>query len=532
MSSAPLSKPSPAVARSTPAVDRTLDAPAGRVSVAEFTQVEVGPARTAPTAADHYDVVIVGAALAGCATAEAFARADGPHRRRILVVDRHRDVHPRFSGEFIHPRGAQVLDDLGFYDGLSAAGAVDVDGFAVFENADARHVDLPYAGIKGHRPRGLSVHHKVLVRTMRQRLREHRAGHVELLEGWSVNDLVRGPRGEIAGVVLETVGQKRHTVRADLVVGADGKSSSVRKLAGITDEGRETIGFTAGVELHDATLPRGSYAHVFLGAWGPVLAYPILRESDGRVSTRITFDLPRVLPAKGERMKDHIIRTYLPFMPAPLCSEVAAAIRAVRGPLEIAPTVNLPAPTASMPGLVLVGDAAGCSHPITASGMTMGLRDAETLGEQAVRRSDAAEGEAWLDHAALRRYRAEHDRYVPTRQALADAIYEAFRGGGPGARSIRRALFEYWGSGATARSRSMALLSGAERRPHVFLTEYLKTAGHALGTSFSPQHARRYPLGDRVRRATGAAQLARGKLGLVASVMWAQIRPTWMVRSR
>ena len=145
---------------------------------------------------------------------------------------------------------------------------------------------------------------------------------------------------------------------------------------------------------------------------------------------------------------------------------------------------------------------------------------------------DAPEGEPWLDAACLRRYRSEHDRYVPTRQALADAIYEAFRGGGSGARSIRRALFDYWGSGEVARSRSMALLSCAERRPHVFLTEYLKTARHALGTSLSPQHARRYPLGDRVRRATGAATLARGKLGLVAAVMWAQIRPTWMVRSR
>ncbi len=503
---------------------------AAQVSVAHLSEIEAGPQRTAPTLADHYDVVIVGASLAGCAVAEALAQADGTQRRRILVVERHRDVHPRFSGEFIHPSGAQILDDLGFYEALSEAGGVDVDGFAVFENADARHVDLPYAGIKGHRPRGLSIHHKVLVRTMRRTLRERRAGHVELVEGWSVNDLVRGPRGEIAGVVLETVGHKRHTVRADLVVGADGKSSSVRKLAGISDEGRETIGFTAGVEIHDATLPRGSYAHVFLGAWGPVLAYPILRE-DGRVSTRVTFDLPRILPAKGARMKEHIMRAYLPFIPAPLCTEVARALQQIRGPLEIAPTVNLPAPTAAMPGLVLVGDAGGCSHPITASGMTMGLRDAATLGEQAVRRAGADPDEPWFDDAALRRYRAEHDRYVPTRQALADAIYEAFRGGGMGARSIRRALFEYWGSGPTARTRSMALLSGAERRPHVFLTEYLKTAGHALGTSFSPRHARRYPLGDRVRRATGAAQLAKGKLGLVAAVMWAQIRPTWMVRS-
>lgn len=480
----------------------------------------------------HYDVVIVGAGLAGCATARALARADRYQRRKILVVDRYKDVHPRFSGELIHPRGAQILDDLGLFSALHAAGGIEVGGFAVFEHADAPFVDLSYADVPRERPRGLSIHHKDLVRTLRRDLRSdpHGSAHpVELLEGWAVADLCR--RGDrIAGVVLEGKGGRRHEVRADLVIAADGKGSTVRKLAGISDEGRATIGFTAGVELRNASLPRPGYAHVFLGAWGPVLAYPILREADGTVRTRITFDLPRELPVKGNAIKQHLLRSYVPFVPAPLSAEIAAAVMAHRGPLEMAPTVNLPAPSAAMPGLVLVGDAAGCSHPITASGMTMGLRDAETLGLQAQRRADAPDGEPWLDGESLRRYRAEHDRYVPTRQALADAIYEAFRGGEDGSRAIRRALFGYWGSGSTARSRSMALLSCSERRPHVFLTEYLKTARHALETSLVPQHASMYPVGDRVRRARGAAKLARNKLGLVAAVMWAQVRPTWLTR--
>jgi 2-polyprenyl-6-methoxyphenol hydroxylase-like FAD-dependent oxidoreductase len=475
----------------------------------------------------HYDVVIVGAGLAGCATARALALADGTRRRRrILVIDRYRDVHPRFSGELIHPRGAQILDDLGLFAALHAAGGVEVGGFAVFEHADAPFVDLAYADVPRERPRGLSIHHKDLVRTLRRQLRED---PVELLEGLPVEGLRRqGDR--IAGVVLEGKDGRRHELRADLVIAADGKGSTVRKLAGISDEGRETIGFTAGLELRDASLPRPGYAHVFLGAWGPVLAYPILREPSGTIRTRVTIDLPRELPVKGPALKQHVLRAYVPFVPAPLSALIAAAIAAHRGPLEIAPTVNLPAPSAVLPGLALVGDAAGCSHPITASGMTMGLRDAETLGVQARRRADAPDGEPWLDAESLRRYRAEHDRYVPTRQALADAIYEAFRGGEDGSRAIRRALFDYWSSGDTARSRSMALLSCSERRPHVFLSEYLKTARHALETSLVPQHASAYPVGDRVRRAKGAAKLARDKLGLVAQVMWAQVRPGWLTR--
>ncbi|MBV1858817.1 MAG: FAD-dependent monooxygenase, partial [Nannocystaceae bacterium] len=354
------------------------------------------------------------------------------------------------------------------------------------------------------------------------------AGGIDMREGWSLIDLVRDNSGRIGGVILLDAEKGRHTLTCDLVVAADGKNSSVRKLAGIGDEGRETIGFTAGVSVTNATLSRDTYAHVMLGAWGPVLAYPIQNEKDGTVTTRVTIDLPKELPAKGAALKDHLLDAYIPFLPAPLSTEVAAAIRKHPGNLYMAPTVSLPAPSAVQPGIALVGDAGGCSHPITASGMTMGLRDAETLAQEASRRADTPTDEVWLNAAALRRYRAQHDRYVPTRQALADAIYEAFRGEREGSRAIRRALFEYWGSGKSARSRSMSLLSCSESRPSVFLTEYFKTARHALSSSLIPQHARRYPVADRVRRARGAASLAKDKLGLVAAVMWAQIRPSWM----
>jgi 2-polyprenyl-6-methoxyphenol hydroxylase-like FAD-dependent oxidoreductase len=478
---------------------------------------------------NRFDVVIIGAGLTGCATAAALAQADPQRQRKILLLDKCKGVHPQFSGELIHPRGAQILDDLGFYAPLSAAGGVDVDGFVVFENADARHIELDYASVPGERPRGVSVHHKTLVRTLRRELQLR--GGVELREGWSLLDLCRDERGGIAGVVVQDPGKQPYTIECDLLVAADGKGSTVRKLAGIGDEGRQILGFTAGVEVENAALPRPTYAQVLLGAWGPVLAYPIERAADGTLTSRITFDLPKDLPAKGLRLKEYLLRAYVPFIPAPLSAQVATAVLGHRGCLEMAPTVNLPAPTAAMPGLALVGDAAGCSHPITASGMTMGLRDAETLGQEGRRRMNVPAGQPWIDFASLRRYRAEHDRYVPTRQALADAIYEAFRGGQEGPRAIRRALFEYWGSSNVARQRSMSLLSCSEGRASVFLTEYLKTARHALEASFVPQHASHFPMGDRVRKARGAARLAKDKLGLVAQVMWAQVRPSWLPRT-
>lgn len=477
-----------------------------------------------PTFASHYDVVVVGAGVAGCAVAQSLALADEDGARRILVVDLHKDVSPRFSGEMIHPRGADVLDRLGFYEPLRQAGAVDVPGFSVLEHAGADTLELRYADVEHQRPMGISVHHKTLIRVMR-RFIETRP-NISLRAGYRVVDLLReGDR--VCGVVIKD-GANRIEVAADLVIAADGKASSTRKLAGIADE-RTCLGFTAGVEIVDAAVPTPMAANVILGAVGPVLCYPIESRGDGSVIYRMTFDLPNDLPAKGRELGRYIQQAFVPYLPQRLAEQTHAAIeeRIQHKPLEMAPTFNLPAPPATLPGLCLVGDAAGCSHPITASGMTMGLLDAMVLGEQAHQRN-AAPGEVWIDERAVRRYRFEHDRYVPTRQALADAIYESFRGEGVGARAIQKALFSYWRASPGNRRRSLALLSCAEGRPRVFLSEYLRAAGHAVQTGLRPDYAPHYPIADRLRRVGGAVDMARSKLGLVAEVAWAQVRPGWM----
>jgi squalene monooxygenase len=471
--------------------------------------------------ASRYDVVIVGAGIAGCAVAQALARADQRRRRSILLVDLHRGVSPRFSGEFIHPRGAEVLDDLGFYNRLVAAGAVDVDGFVVMEDAEqSEPVVLDYRSIPNERPRGLSVHHKTLVKVMREIVLERE--QVTLREGWRVIDLVRdGER--ICGVLLRGPEGRDVEVRCDLVVAADGKASTVRKLAGIGDS-RQSLGFTAGIELDGARLSHPLHANVILGGPGPMLCYPIARRPDGVLRFRLTFDLPHALPAKGLELGDYLLDAFVPYLPGPLSEAAAEGLRTRARTPEMAPTFSLPAPPATAPGLVLVGDAAGCSHPITASGMTMGLLDAKYIGREARRRAEVGVGQPWLDDGSLRRYRVEHDRYVPTRQALADAIFEAFRGEGEGARGIRRALFSYWRSGDRQRMRSLALLACAERRPRIFLAEYLKTAHHVVHSSLAPRHASHFPVLDRLRQVQGAVGLAGTKVGLVAQVALAQFR--------
>jgi 2-polyprenyl-6-methoxyphenol hydroxylase-like FAD-dependent oxidoreductase len=324
--------------------------------------------------------------------------------------------------------------------------------------------------------------------------------------------------GSTCGVILRDADARDVEVRCDLVIAADGKASTVRKLAGIADA-RQSLGFTAGLEVSGARLAHPLHANVILGGPGPMLCYPISRGVDGGLNFRLTFDLPHALPAKGHELADYLLDAFVPYLPGPLSESVAESLQARRArSLEMAPTFTLPAPPATAPGLALVGDAAGCSHPITASGMTMGLLDAHYLGREARRRAEVSAEQPWLDDRSLRRYRTEHDRYVPTRQALADAIFEAFRGEDEGARGIRRALFSYWRSGERQRTRSLALLACAERRPRIFLAEYLKTAQHVVHSSLAPRHASHFPVRDRLRLVHDAVGLAGTKVGIVAQV--------------
>lgn len=476
------------------------------------------------------DVLVIGAGMAGCATAQALALAGGDHRQ-ICLVDRHRGVCPRFAGEFIHPRGAQVLEDLGFMAPLLAAGAVEVAGFAVLERVDGRYVELPYSLLPDARPRGLAVHHKTLVRTMRRIVASQPS--VALCEGWSIAELLRDEAGRVCGASLRGKSEGRTVTRdvyADTVIGADGKSSATRRLAQLPEQ-RSQVGFTVGLSLTDAAVPGPMFGNVVLGAWGPMLIYPIEHLADGSLHYRMTLDLPPALPAKGRQLFDFIRTTFVPFLPNPLAAQTAEALdraEASGQALPMAPTVNLSTPSAIAPGLLLVGDAAGCSHPITASGMTMGLRDAEVVGRLA---AEVAAGTGpWLGERELCRYKVLHDRYVPTRQALAEAIYQVFRGGDAGARAIQDALFDYWGSSQRARERSLSLLSCAEGRPHVFISEYLRAARYAMRVCIQPRYARNLPVVDRLRTARGAAQLAGGKLGQVAQVVWANVRPQWTMQ--
>jgi 2-polyprenyl-6-methoxyphenol hydroxylase-like FAD-dependent oxidoreductase len=293
-------------------------------------------------------------------------------------------------------------------------------------------------------------------------------------------------------------------VRAHLVIACDGRHSKLRTLLGI-EERATLLSFTAAALLADCDLPRPGFGHIFLDGWGPVLAYPI-----GGRDARACIDLPADLDRGTEAVIARIREGSLPSLPESVRRSLGRALDA--GEIEVAANYSIRTDECWVPGAALVGDACGCSHPLTATGMTVALTDTRLLAE-ALADTDLSQ-RAQLD-TALQRYQRGRYRYVRAREILADALYEVFRGVDDGTRAIREGIFRYWNGSAGARGRSMALLSGAESRLPFFLREYLTVVGKSTSSVLRGE-VNEPSVRGRVRSLVGLGRKSFEKLGAVA----------------
>jgi 2-polyprenyl-6-methoxyphenol hydroxylase-like FAD-dependent oxidoreductase len=405
------------------------------------------------------DIVIVGGGLSGCALAAALAGRG----RRIVILEARQGKNPRFNGELIHPTGVDVLDARGWLPALEAAGAAQVLGFAGVIRPGSRATLLPYREIPGSRPFGLGIDHRILVDVLRKHMAD--LPGVEVRTGERVTNVLREEERVVG--VQSTSGP----VRAHLVLAADGRHSKVRTLLGMDEEAR-LLSFTAAALLEKCQLPHPGFGHIFLGAWGPMLAYPI-----SSTDARAIVDLPADIEKGTEAVIARIRNDYLPFVHVKVRPAMEHALDT--GEIEVAANYAIYTNECTVPGAALVGDACGCSHPLTATGMTIALNDTRILGE-VLRGIDLSRPEQ-VD-AALARYQSDRYAYVRAREILADAVYEVFRGVDDGTRAIREGIFRYWGSSVGSRARSMALLSGHESRLPAFLREYVTVVGMSTTT--------------------------------------------------
>lgn len=382
--------------------------------------------------AKDFDVAVVGAGPIGAAAALAFARRGA----RVVVFEANPNASRRLAGEWLHPPGVQVLGRLGVDVASEAAGATPGRGFVVFPDDGSAPIVLPYPdGMTG-----VSLEHESLVSLVRGKAASHDL--IDLRLGARVRAIAEG------SLTVENADGRggTRTFEVDRVVGADGRSSVVRRALDINDDAT-AMAYTAGVDLRGVELPFEGYGHVIVGGPGPVLMYRI---DASRV--RACFDVPLVVVGRLRRGDPEMLwETYKHILPEQVTRAFREALDAKR--VQWAAAGFRPRAHYGRGKVALAGDAVGYFHPMTAAGMSLGLADAECVAESP-------------DVASYRRHR-DAKSWVP--ELLACALYLALTRRDPSGVAVRQAVYRMWRASEDERSRTMRILACSETRPEQFV---------------------------------------------------------------
>ncbi|HEY3255470.1 MAG TPA: FAD-dependent oxidoreductase [Polyangiaceae bacterium] len=391
------------------------------------------------------DVAIIGAGPAGASAAIAFARQGA----RVTLIEGYPSAAARFAGEWIHPPGVRSLQSLGV--NIGALAATRGHGFAIFGDDAADPVCLPYdAGV------GIARVHEELV----AHLREHAASLANVT--FLPNHVFVGLEGN--QVELEDrVHSRRLSVRAERIIGADGRASKVRAALGDLSQNQH-LSYLAGVELWDAPLPFEGLGHVFLGGPGPALLYRI---DERRI--RACLDFPGTSSA-AERKPAAVYAAFREALPPQLEPALRAALNK---PLAWAATGVRPRTFYGQRNVWLIGDAVGHVHPLSGVGMTLGIMDAV-----AAARADS-----------LAAYQT--DRGVHVAERLANVLYLAFARKDASATRVRHGLLRMLRASPRERRRTMRLLTSDDRAGTSFADAFLRASAQVVLSGAGQSAARR-----------------------------------------
>ena len=301
-----------------------------------------------------YDVVVVGARVAGAPTAMLLARRG----HRVLLIDRATMPSDTVSTHAILRTGTFQLQRWGLLDKLIEAGTPPINDIVLgFGEERVRFRVRPEFGVTSFYGPRRHVLDSLLVDAAVE------AG-AEFQGGTRMTGLLRGPGDEIRGVEIDD----RHPVTARIVVGADGVHSRVATLVG-----------SKSYRSHEAT-NAVSYAYYenvpFPGFWfqfSPGVNAGLIATNDdqclafvGRPTRELKRfrgdpegEFSRLLRLGGTDLADHV--------------EEGRRVGGFRG------TPGLPGFIRQSwgSGWVLVGDAGYTKDPISAHGISDALRDAE-----------------------------------------------------------------------------------------------------------------------------------------------------------
>jgi 2-polyprenyl-6-methoxyphenol hydroxylase-like FAD-dependent oxidoreductase len=310
----------------------------------------------------HTDVAIVGGGIAGASLAYALAREG----LGVTVLEATTEYADRVRGESMQCWGVVEARELGVEQVLLDAGAHISATWNQYMQGSQDPAPIPMnmlvPGVSGT----LNLRHPDAC----QALIDAAAGagatvvrgasHVEVGDGGRAT-----VRYDVDGAGAE--------LRADLLVGADGRNSTVRKQVGITLERQEPISYISGLLLDgldgvpdDFDVLCGEGDRFFL----------VFHQGGGRARSYICSGLSSQHRFSGPDGTKHFLEACAVDC-YPWSAEVVAATPA--GPCATYPGDDTWTPEPFVDRVVLIGDAAGHNDPVIGQGLSIGLRDARLV---------------------------------------------------------------------------------------------------------------------------------------------------------
>lgn len=416
----------------------------------------------------EYDAVIVGASLAGCATAMFLGRAG----LRVALVEQRPDssAYKRICTHYLQSSAVPTLQRLGLLEPMVQAGGLRAHGriWARWGWIAPKHPKVP-AGLNLRRERMDPLVREAAAQTP----------GVELMLGRTVTELVR-EGGRVCGVTARNTVGETLTLRAPLTIGADGRDSSVAKLSGAPTKTVAHGRFAYGAYFEGPPAPEAPTASLWLLDPDMVACFP----TDEDLTLYVAMPTMKRLPEFRSDPVEALIEM-VAGAPEPPPIRASRMVGDLKAKLDMTNVIHEP----TAPGLALVGDAARAIDPLWGIGCGWAFQSAEWLADSV---APALLGAEPLEQS-LERYRRRHKRGLHGHTSLI-LTYSNGRAFNPGERLLFSAaarderlaqIFEAFGTRTIGPARTFA--TAIPRALYVNARHAL--AGRISGTGLHAQDA-------------------------------------------
>lgn len=334
-----------------------------------------------------HDVVIVGASVAGCATAILYARAG----LSVALIERNAGwtAYKKLCTHYIQSSALPIIERLGLARSLEDCGAVR-NALDLHTRWGWIHEGEPAPGQPTH---GYNLRRNRLDPLLRDLAA--RTPGIEMLLGHTASGL-NTEHGRIAALHVVKPSGASYILRARLLVGADGRHSQLARWAAVPTRETPNMRFFYYAQFRGLDQNKGR-SRMWMGETGVAYTFP---NEDGITVAAVA--LPKDLLPQFKADLEGSLTDYLRRLPGGPDLGAAERVGPIMGFIDMPNVSRRPA----VPGLALVGDAALSVDPLWGSGCAWALQSAAWLVDSTAAALGASHG---IDRAA-RAYARRHYR--------------------------------------------------------------------------------------------------------------------------